>query len=139
MLMVVMSNGHGDPLHGITLKMMLTELQVAMGWEGLATRINIHCFSHNPSLKSSLNFLRRTPWAREKVEQLYVKTKGISLSKKAKPTKVSRSVANVWTQSGSVSTSNTSSQPTDPSNRTKTSKPSSAKANPWAKGRGNSQ
>lgn len=135
----VMSNGQGDPLHGITLKMMVTELQAAMGWEGLAARINIHCFSHNPSLKSSLNFLRRTPWAREKVEQLYVKTKGISRSKKAHPAKVSRSLADVWTQSGSAATSNSSSQPTDPSDRAKTSKPSSAKANPWIKGRGNSQ
>lgn len=66
-----------DPLHGITLKMMLTELQEAMGWEGLSARININCFKSNPSIKSSLTFLRRTPWAREKVENLYRKQKGI--------------------------------------------------------------
>ncbi|WP_232360113.1 VF530 family protein [Paraneptunicella aestuarii] len=59
--------------------MMLTELQAELGWQGLADRININCFSNNPSLKSSLTFLRKTPWARQKVEQLYVKTKGLSV------------------------------------------------------------
>ena len=66
-----------DPLHGVTLKIMLTELQQALGWEGLSARVNINCFKSNPSVKSSLTFLRRTPWAREKVENLYRKHKGI--------------------------------------------------------------
>lgn len=60
-----------NPLHGITLAQMLTELQVHFGWQGLASRIPVNCFSHEPSIQSSLKFLRRTPWAREKVEALY--------------------------------------------------------------------
>lgn len=61
-----------DPLHGITLKVIVTELQKTLGWQGLSEQININCFKSDPSIKSSLTFLRRTPWAREKVEQLYV-------------------------------------------------------------------
>ena len=60
-----------DPLHGITLEMMLTELVSQIGWEGLGREINIRCFTHDPSLASSLKFLRRTPWAREKLESFY--------------------------------------------------------------------
>lgn len=70
-----MSNGEHDPLHGITLKMIVTELHAELGWDGLAARIDINCFTQNPSIKSSLTFLRRTPWAREKVENLYLRTK----------------------------------------------------------------
>ena len=132
-----MTNGHQDPLHGITLKIMLAELQSALGWDGLAARININCFTHNPSLKSSLTFLRRTPWAREKVEQLYVKTKGISLSTKAKPTTPSRVPANIWSQPESVSTS--SAQNTDHSDSANTHKPQPTTNNPWIKHRDNSQ
>lgn len=62
-----------DPLHGITLEEILTDLVAHYGWQGLAQRIDIRCFSSNPSIKSSLNFLRKTPWAREKVEALYVR------------------------------------------------------------------
>lgn len=65
-----------DPLHGVTLKMMLEELQQSMGWQGLSEKVNINCFKSNPSIKSSLTFLRRTPWAREKVENLYLRSKG---------------------------------------------------------------
>jgi uncharacterized protein (DUF2132 family) len=61
-----------DPLHGITLEMMLTELVAHFGWEELGQQIRIRCFSSDPSIKSSLTFLRRTPWAREKVESLYL-------------------------------------------------------------------
>ncbi len=60
-----------DPLHGITLERMLTELVEAYGWEDLAFRIRINCFSRDPSIKSSLTFLRKTFWARAKVEDLY--------------------------------------------------------------------
>lgn len=60
-----------NPLHGITLEMMLTELEAYFGWEELAYRIPIRCFALDPSIKSSLKFLRRTTWAREKVEGLY--------------------------------------------------------------------
>jgi uncharacterized protein (DUF2132 family) len=63
-----------NPLHGITLEMILTHLVNLFGWEELASIININCFKSNPSIKSSLTFLRKTPWAREKVEQLYLKT-----------------------------------------------------------------
>ncbi|SFX54649.1 Uncharacterized conserved protein [Marinospirillum alkaliphilum DSM 21637] len=64
-----------NPLHGITLEQLLTELQQQLGWEGLAAEININCFKSDPSIKSSLKFLRRTPWAREQVEQLYIRLK----------------------------------------------------------------
>ncbi len=64
-----------DPLHGITLKTMLTELQEKLGWEAMGNEIRIKCFTHDPSLSSSLKFLRRTPWAREKVEALYIRNK----------------------------------------------------------------
>jgi uncharacterized protein (DUF2132 family) len=62
-----------DPLHGITLKRVVTELVENLGWEELGYRINIRCFTHDPSIKSSLTFLRKTPWAREKVERLWVR------------------------------------------------------------------
>jgi len=61
-----------NPLHGKTLEMILTHLVDRYGWEELGERITINCFISNPSIKSSLNFLRKTPWAREKVEQLYL-------------------------------------------------------------------
>ena len=63
-----------DPLHGITLKMIVTELEAKYGWEELGSRINIRCFNSDPSIGSSLKFLRRTPWARNKVEQLYLQS-----------------------------------------------------------------
>lgn len=62
-----------NPLHGVTLEQLVTELQQHYGWDGLAARININCFKSDPSIKSSLKFLRRTPWAREQVEQLYIR------------------------------------------------------------------
>ncbi|MBL8417946.1 MAG: DUF2132 domain-containing protein [Dechloromonas sp.] len=61
-----------NPLHGITLEKILTELQAHYGWEELGRQIDIRCFTHDPSIASSLKFLRRTPWARERVESLYV-------------------------------------------------------------------
>ncbi len=61
-----------DPLHGITLEMMLTRLVDMYGWEALGKVIRIRCFTHDPSIKSSLHFLRRTPWARKKVEALFL-------------------------------------------------------------------
>lgn len=60
-----------NPLHGITLERMVTELVDHFGWDELASRIRIRCFSSQPSVSSSLKFLRRTPWAREQVESLY--------------------------------------------------------------------
>ena len=61
-----------NPLHGMTLEKIVTELADYYGWEGLGDRINIRCFTHDPSVGSSLKFLRKTPWAREKVESLYL-------------------------------------------------------------------
>ena len=61
-----------NPLHGITLEKIVTYLVDQYGWSELGKRIKIRCFTHDPSLKSSLKFLRRTPWARTKVEQLYL-------------------------------------------------------------------
>lgn len=62
-----------DPLHGVTLQDILTTLVEHYEWQGLAERIDIRCFKSDPSIKSSLTFLRKTPWARGKVEGLYVK------------------------------------------------------------------
>lgn len=62
-----------DPLHGITLKAIVTELEEKYGWEELGKLINIKCFTNDPSINSSLKFLRKTAWAREKVEALYLK------------------------------------------------------------------
>lgn len=67
-----MTNPSANPLHGITLKAILEELVAYYGWEELDKRIRINCFSTNPSINSSLKFLRKTPWARIKVEALYV-------------------------------------------------------------------
>lgn len=61
-----------DPLHGVTLEMILNELVAGYGWAELGQRINIRCFQADPSITSSLRFLRKTPWAREKVEGLYL-------------------------------------------------------------------
>ncbi|MFL0805982.1 MAG: VF530 family protein [Oceanobacter sp.] len=63
-----------NPLHGVTLEHCLTKLVERYGWEELARRININCFKKDPSIKSSLKFLRKTPWARDKVEALYIAT-----------------------------------------------------------------
>lgn len=63
-----------DPLHGLTLEMILTQLVEKHGWAELGRRIDVRCFNYDPSIKSSLQFLRRTPWARTKVEELYLRT-----------------------------------------------------------------
>ena len=63
-----------NPLHGITLEAILKHLVDRYGWETLGSLINIRCFQENPSIKSSLKFLRTTPWARTKVEELYIRT-----------------------------------------------------------------
>lgn len=62
-----------DPLHGLTLQTILTALVEKLGWDGLASRVRIRCFENDPSVKSSLTFLRRTEWARKEVEALYVR------------------------------------------------------------------
>lgn len=67
-----------NSLHGMTLEMILTRLVEQYGWDELGRRITIKCFMNEPSIKSSLAFLRRTPWARKKVEDLYVQSLGIS-------------------------------------------------------------
>lgn len=66
-----MPPNHKPPLEGVTLEAMVTKLVDAYGWERLGEKIRIRCFIDNPSIKSSLTFLRKTPWARTKVEQLY--------------------------------------------------------------------
>ncbi len=60
-------------LEGITLEMIVTQLSESMGWEAMGKAVPIRCFTHDPSVKSSLKFLRRTPWARAKVEELYLR------------------------------------------------------------------
>lgn len=64
-----------DPLHGVTLETILKKLVNKYGWDGLAKRIDIRCFKSDPSINSSLKFLRKTPWARKQVEELYVNSK----------------------------------------------------------------
>ena len=61
-----------NPLHGITLEQIVNSLVIHYGWSELGKRINIRCFKNNPSVKSRLKFLRKTPWARAKVEDLYI-------------------------------------------------------------------
>jgi uncharacterized protein (DUF2132 family) len=65
---------NNDPLHGKTLESIITYLQAEYGWDGLYDRIKVNCFRENPSIDSSLKFLRKTPWARQKVESLYLNT-----------------------------------------------------------------
>jgi len=67
-----MKEQQNNPLHGITLERILEILVERYGWEELGSRITINCFIHEPSIKSSLKFLRKTPWARKKVEDFYV-------------------------------------------------------------------
>ena len=76
----------GDPLHGITLEMMIIELVEHYGWDEMGKVISIRCFNNDPSIKSSLQFLRKTPWARKKVEALYIRCK-----RKAKREKIRKS------------------------------------------------
>ena len=63
-----------DPLHGLTLETILTRLVETHGWPALADRLPVRCFQYDPSIKSSLTFLRKTPWASTKVERLYLET-----------------------------------------------------------------
>lgn len=70
-----------DPLHGLTLKAIVTWLMEKYGWEELGKQINIKCFTNDPSINSSLKFLRKTPWARQKVEQLYLHAKWLEKKK----------------------------------------------------------
>ena len=67
-----METQKNNPLHGITLAQIVTDLEAHYGWEYMGTIVNIRCFNDNPSVKSSLKFLRRTPWARTKVEYMYL-------------------------------------------------------------------
>ncbi len=64
-----------NPLHGLTLETILTRLVAHYGWETLGRMVDINCFTREPSIKSSLTFLRKTPWARKKVETLYLRTR----------------------------------------------------------------
>jgi uncharacterized protein (DUF2132 family) len=63
-----------DPLHGINLQKIVISLQEFYGWDGLAQHVRIRCFTHDPSVSSTLKFLRKTPWARRKVEKLFIYT-----------------------------------------------------------------
>lgn len=68
-----MESQPNNPLHGLKLEQIINDLVARYGWEYLGNKINIRCFTHDPSVKSSLKFLRRTPWARTKVEAMYLK------------------------------------------------------------------
>lgn len=68
----MIQSASNDPLHGKTLQMIITHLVQMYGWEELGKRIPVNCFKSNPSINSSLKFLRKTPWARKKVEDLYI-------------------------------------------------------------------
>ncbi len=69
-----MNDNPNNPLHGIKLEMIINFLVETYGWDELGRKININCFNYEPSVKSSLKFLRKTPWARTKVEKLYIDT-----------------------------------------------------------------
>jgi len=71
---IIIHNSDHDPLHGVTLKMIVSELVERYGWEELGRKVAIRCFTHDPSIPSSLKFLRKTPWARDKVEELYLRS-----------------------------------------------------------------
>ncbi len=68
------STQKNNPLHGITLEMIVTDLEAHYGWQRLGELVKIRCFQSDPSVKSSLKFLRKTPWARTQVEELYIQT-----------------------------------------------------------------
>jgi uncharacterized protein (DUF2132 family) len=70
-----------DPLHGVTLETILKELVSQIGWQEMGNAVEIRCFTHDPNIKSSLTFLRRTPWARAKVEELYLRQKATTCEK----------------------------------------------------------
>ena len=70
----IMDQQPNNPLHGLTLEKIVTQLHERYGWDGLYYRIRVNCFNNDPSVKSSLKFLRKTQWARDKVEQLYIQT-----------------------------------------------------------------
>ncbi len=69
-----MIKSNKDPLHGINLQKIVISLQEFYGWDGLAQHVRIRCFTHDPSVSSTLKFLRKTPWARRKVEKLFINT-----------------------------------------------------------------
>jgi uncharacterized protein (DUF2132 family) len=77
-----MDNQPFNTLHGITLKTIVTELEEHFGFDELGAMINIRCFTHDPSLQSSLKFLRKTPWARDKIEALYINNKHLFIANK---------------------------------------------------------
>ena len=74
-----------NPLHGVTLEQIVTALAAHYGWPGLAQRIAVRCFSHDPSIVSSLKFLRKTPWARAQVEALWIGTPEIARQARNQP------------------------------------------------------
>jgi uncharacterized protein (DUF2132 family) len=85
-----------DPLHGLTLEAILTRLVEHYDWQSLANLINLNCFSKDPSIRSSLKFLRKTPWAREKVERLYLETDWQSPYSPESEDKAALSAKQIW-------------------------------------------
>ena len=85
-----------DPLHGLTLEAILTRLVEHYDWQGLANLINLNCFSKDPSIRSSLKFLRKTAWAREKVERLYLETDWQSPYSPESEDKAELSARQIW-------------------------------------------
>lgn len=104
-----------NPLHGVRLDDMLEQLEDHYGWDGLAERIPVNCFKSNPSFKSSLKFLRRTDWARAKLESLYLNTFSNSASQsKSRPKPGSKSGSKPATKSKPVANSTSESPPENP-------------------------
>ena len=79
-----MNEKHNDPMHGVTLEQIVNSLVEHYGWEKLGARIKIKCFTTSPTVNSSLKFLRRTPWARKKVENLFISWKKREMNKAKK-------------------------------------------------------
>ena len=130
-----------NPLHGVKLETVVTELVDHFGWQTLAERININCFKSDPSVKSSLKFLRKTPWARDKVEALYLATLTNSFTKTAAATRNKTNRSNEETaQSPKTAQSKQTAQsgktaPSDKTTRSKQASPDDSKpkpnVNPW--------
>lgn len=114
-----------NPLHGLTLQTILETLVERLGWPELGSRINIRCFTHEPSIKSSLKFLRATPWARSAVEQLYLDDERRLEKKRARNRERAARRAFAAAQSDSAEASGESVEPVEPMQQDASSQPAS--------------
>lgn len=125
-----------NPLHGIKLEQVVTQLQVHYGWDALAERVNINCFKSDPSVKSSLKFLRRTHWAREKVEALYVNAFGEAINLRAAEALSLKPAEALHLEAAEAPKSKPAQAPkSQAAPKPKLAKPRTGKFDPWANSR----